>query len=87
MEMWEKEVQNNREVLVTILNEKGNIYIGVYIDTYCSLEIVAERNAVFNMFKNGEYKISKLVCILKDGTVDTPCAGRELLIELDVESE
>ena len=36
------------------------------------------------MFTNGEHKISKLVCIIPDGSVGSPCgACRELLMELD----
>ena len=39
------------------------------------------------MFTNGEHKISKLVCIIPDGSVGSPCgACRELLMELDKES-
>ena len=102
MDIWEKlyikakEVQNDREVSpfiaggqvsAAILSEKGNIYTGVCIDAPCSLGICAERNAIFNMFTNGEHKISKLVCIIPDGSVGSPCgACRELLMELDKES-
>lgn len=102
MDIWEvlynkaKEVQNDRavspfiaggQVSAAILSEKGNIYTGVCIDAPCSLGICAERNAIFNMFTNGENKISKLVCILPEGTVGSPCgACRELLMELDKES-
>ena len=39
------------------------------------------------MFTNGEHKISKLVWIIPDGSVGSPCgACRELLMELDKES-
>jgi cytidine deaminase len=47
----------------------------------------AERNAIANMITNGESRIVKLVCIMGDGRVGTPCgACRELLMQLDPES-
>lgn len=67
--MWKKlynkalKVQNNRiispfieagEVSAAILTKKGNIYVGVCIDTACTLGMCAERNAIANMITNGE---------------------------------
>ncbi len=103
MDIWEKlyneakKVQNDREVspfiaggqvAAAILSKEGNIYTGVCIDAPCSLGICAERNAVFNMFTNGEHEISKIVCIVSNGDVGSPCgACRELLMELDKNSK
>lgn len=103
MDIWEKlydeakKVQNDREVspfiaggqvAAAILSKKGNIYTGVCIDAPCSLGICAERNAVFNMFTNGEHEISKIVCVMSNGDVGSPCgACRELLMELDKNSK
>ena len=74
-------------VSAAILTDKGNIYTGVCIDTACSLGMCAERNAIANMITNGENKIVKLVCVMEDGCVGSPCgAGREYLMHLDKES-
>lgn len=74
-------------VSAAILTDKGNIYTGVCIDTACSLGMCAERNAIANMITNGENKIVKLVCVMEDGCVGSPCgACREYLMQLDKES-
>lgn len=74
--MWDKmylaarNVQNQREisslveaggVSAAILTEKGNIYVGVCIDTACSLGMCAERNAIANMITNGENDICRVI--------------------------
>jgi cytidine deaminase len=74
-------------VAAAVLTDRGNIYTGVCIDTGCSLGMCAERNAVANMITNGESKIVKLVCVMGDGSVGSPCgACREYLMQLDKES-
>jgi cytidine deaminase len=79
------------EVSAAILTKAGNIYTGVCIDTACSLGMCAERNAIANMLTNGESKIVKLVCYLKDENgverAGSPCgACREYLMQLDGDS-
>lgn len=37
----------------------GKIYVGVCVDTSCTLGICAERNAIFNMITNGESVIKR----------------------------
>lgn len=91
-----KEVQNSRTispfvdaggVAAAILTEKGNIYVGVCIDTSSSLGMCAERNAIANMITNGESKIKKVLAIMPDGKVGPPCgACREFLMQLDKNS-
>ena len=91
-----KRVQNGREVspfieaggvAAAILTEEGNIYVGVCIDTACTLGMCAERNAIANMITNGESKIKKLVALMPDGKVGMPCgACREFLMQLDRDS-
>lgn len=74
-------------VAAAILTEQGNIYTGVCIDTACTLGMCAERNAIANMITNGESKIAKLVCVMGDGRVGSPCgACREFLMQLDEDS-
>ena len=100
--MWNKlydaavKVQNNRvispfieagSVAAAILTKKGNIYVGVCIDTASSLGMCAERNAIANMITNGESQIDKVVAVMPDGRVGAPCgACREYMMQLDKDS-
>ncbi len=101
--MWNKlynearKVQNSRaispfieagSVSAAILTKKGNIYVGVCIDTCSGLGMCAERNAIANMITNGEYEIEKIVAVMPDGKVGSPCgACREFLMQLSKNSE
>ena len=89
-------VQNDRSispfinaggVAAAILTKNGNIYVGVCIDTACTLGMCAERNAIANMITNGESKIDKVVAVMEDGSVGSPCgACREYMMQLDKDS-
>ena len=97
--MWKKlydtavKVQNSRTispfidaggVAAAILTKQGNIYVGVCIDTASTLGMCAERNAIANMITNGESKIDKMVAVMPDGRVGSPCgACREYMMQLD----
>ena len=70
-------------VSAALETESGKIYVGVCVDSACSLGICAERNAIFNMITNGEYKIKKIIAINSEGKVIPPCgACRELMSQL-----
>ena len=100
--MWNKlyqaalQVQNDRfispfieagGVAAAILTKAGNIYLGVCIDTACTLGMCAERNAIANMITNGESRIDKVVAVMPDGRVGPPCgACREFMMQLDKDS-
>lgn len=100
--MWNKlydaalAVQNDRKispfidaggVAAALLTKNGNIYVGVCIDTSCSLGMCAERNAIANMLTHGESQIDKVVAVMPDGKVGSPCgACRELMMQLDKDS-
>ena len=98
-EMFEraKAVQNPRTispfieaggVAAAIATVKGNIYVGVCIDTCSSLGICAERNAIVHMITNGEHEIAKVLAIMPDGKVGAPCgACRELMMQLGENSK
>ena len=102
MDIWQKlydrarSVQNPRTlspfieaggVAAAILTKSGNIYVGVCIDTACTLGMCAERNAIANMITNGESKIEKVVAVMEDGSVGAPCgACREFMMQLDQDS-
>ena len=100
--MWNKlynaavKVQNGRTispfidaggVAAAILTKQGNIYVGVCIDTASTLGMCAERNAIANMITNGESQIDKVVAVMPDGRVGSPCgACREYMMQLDKKS-
>lgn len=102
MDIWEKmyaaarKVQGERTISPTvvvgsvsaaILTKKGNIYMGICIDTACSLGMCAERNAIANMLTNGENEIDKVLAIVEDGSVGAPCgACREFMMQLSKDS-
>lgn len=74
-------------VAAAILTKKGNIYVGVCIDTASALGMCAERNAIANMITNGESQIDKVVAVTSDGKVGAPCgACREFMMQLDKNS-
>lgn len=71
-------------VAAAILTKSGNIYVGVCIDTACTLGMCAERNAIANMITHGESQIDKLVAVMSDGSVGSPCGVcREYMMQLD----
>ena len=92
--LYEKacEVQNPRSIShfvdaggvgAAILTKSGNIYVGVCIDTACSLGMCAERNAIANMITCGEHEIDKVVAVMPNGKVGAPCgACQELMMQL-----
>lgn len=74
-------------VAAAILTKKGNIYVGVCIDTASTLGMCAERNAIANMITHGESQIEKVVAVMPDGRVGAPCgACREFMMQLDKDS-
>lgn len=91
-----RKVQNGRSispfieaggVAAAILSRKGNVYVGVCMDTACSLGMCAERNAIANMITHGEHEIEKVVAVMPDGAVGSPCgACRELMMQLSPKS-
>lgn len=103
MDIWDtlyeaaKRVQNRRiispfidggGVAAAILTKKGNIYVGVCIDTSCGLGMCAERNAMANMITNGENQIDKIAAFYPDGRAASPCcACREFMMQLGPSSK
>ncbi|PNY20010.1 cytidine deaminase family protein [Streptococcus parauberis] len=91
-----KKVQNKREisnnmiaggVAAAVESESGKIYVGVCVDTSCTLGICAERNAIFNMITNGENKIKRVIAVRSNGDAIIPCgACREFMAQLMPES-
>lgn len=70
-------------VAAAIESVSGKIYVGVCVDSACTLGICAERNAIFNMITNGENDIKRVIAINWDGKAIPPCgACRELMTQL-----
>lgn len=87
-----KAVQNGREiseriyaggVAAAVESASGRIYVGVCVDTSCTLGICAERNAIFNMITNGEQDIKRVLAIMPDGKTGALCgACREFMTQM-----
>lgn len=102
MDIWDKlynealSVQNARVVspfieaggvAAAIESESGNIYVGVCIDTCSSLGMCAERAAIASMLTHGESRIRRVVAVMSNGKVGSPCgACREFMMQLDKNS-
>lgn len=70
-------------VAAAIESISGTIYVGVCVDTACTLGVCAERNAMFNMITNGEDEIKRVIAIGRDGKAIAPCgACREFITQL-----
>ncbi len=99
MDIWDTlyekalSVQNDRVVSpfveagsvgAALVTADGNIYVGVCIDTCCGLGMCAERSAIAAMITAGESRIEKIVAVMPDGKVGSPCgACREMMMQLD----
>ncbi len=70
-------------VAAAIESISGKIYVGVCVDTACTLGICAERNAIFHMITNGENAIRRVIAINSAGKAIPPCgACREFMTQL-----
>ncbi len=88
-----QEVVNPRQLSATVsvasvgsalVTDQGNVYVGVCVDTACSLGFCAEHNAIGSMITQGESRIVAIVAINREGKVLSPCGRcRELLAQID----
>ena len=70
-------------IAATVLSASNRIYVGVCVDTACTLGICAERNALFNMITNGEKEIKRVLTIMPNDKNGAPCgACREFMVQL-----
>lgn len=70
-------------VAAAIESASGKIYVGICVDTACTLGICAERNAIFNMLTNGEDALRRVIAVDRSGKTVPPCgACRELMAQL-----
>jgi len=65
------------DVGCALATDKGNVYLGVCIDTASGMGFCAEHNAIGSMITAGEYKIQKIVAVWKNDKGDifilSPC--------------
>lgn len=67
-----------------VLTEQGHVYVGVCIDTACSMGFCAEHAAAAAMVTAGESRVTKMVAVGWDGRVMPPCGRcREFISQLD----
>ncbi len=70
-------------VAAAVESISGKIYVGVCVDTACTLGICAERSAIFSMLTHGEDAIKRVLAINSKGELLPPCgACRELMVQL-----
>lgn len=70
-------------VAAAVESVSGKIYVGVCVDTSCTLGVCAERNALFNMITNGENSIRRVIAVGQNGNAVPPCgACREFMAQL-----
>ena len=62
-------------VAAAVESVSGKIYVGVCIDTSCTLGVCAERNAMFNMITNGENAIRRVIAVDCNGKAIPPCGA------------
>lgn len=66
-----------------LLTDTGNVYVGICIDTACSMGFCAEHAAVASMLLAGENHIKKLIAVNHQGDILSPCGHcREFLSQI-----
>ena len=75
------------DVACALVTDKGNVYLGVSIDTCCGIGFCAEHSAIAAMVTHGEHVIRKIVAIVKNGKPIPPCGRcREFMHQIHEEN-
>jgi cytidine deaminase len=75
------------DVASALVTDKGNVYLGISIDTCCGMGFCAEHSAIAAMVTHGEYLIRKIVAIDKNGMPLPPCGRcREFMRQIHEEN-
>jgi cytidine deaminase len=61
------------DVGCALITDKGNIYLGVCIDTASGMGFCAEHSAIAAVVTYGEHIIRKIVAVVEGGTPIPPC--------------
>jgi cytidine deaminase len=71
------------EVGAALLTASGKIYVGVCIDTACSMGFCAEHAAAAAMITAGENRVIKMIAVGTNGEILPPCGRcREFISDL-----
>lgn len=71
-------------VAAALLTQSGRVYLGVCIDTACSMGFCAEHAAAAAMVTAGESQVVRMIAVAWDGQILPPCGRcREFLAQLD----
>ncbi len=71
------------DVGCALVSEKGNVYVGVCIDTGSGMGFCAEYSAVAAMVTHGELVIAKIVAVSEGGKPIPPCGRcREFMSQI-----
>jgi cytidine deaminase len=71
-------------VASALITPAGNVYLGVCIETACSMGFCAEHTAIGAMITAGESAITTIVAINRHGQVLAPCGRcREFIFQVD----
>jgi cytidine deaminase len=66
-----------------LLSESGKVYVGVCIDTACSMGFCAEHAAAAAMVTAGENRVLKMIAVGSEGNIMPPCGRcREFISQL-----
>ena len=75
------------DVGCALLTNKGNVYLGVCIDTASGMGFCAEHSAIAAMITHGEHIIKKIVAVVENGTPIPPCGRcREFMNQIHEEN-
>ncbi len=75
---------NIASVATTLETTNGNIYIGVCIDTACSIGFCAEHAAIAQMITNDESEIRQIVSVGPQNRIFPPCGRcREFMYQIN----
>ena len=75
------------DVGCALITDKGNVYLGVSIDTCCGMGFCAEHSAIAAMVTHGEHIIRKIVAVAENGMPISPCGRcRELMHQIHEEN-
>lgn len=70
-----------------IVSEKGNVYLGVCIDTASSMGFCAEHAAIAAMITAGENRVLKVIAVGRKGNIMPPCGRcREFISQIHDEN-
>jgi cytidine deaminase len=75
------------DVGCALITDKGNVYLGVSIDTCGGMGFCAEDSAIAAMVTHGEHIIKKIVAVVENGIPISPCGRcREFMRQIHEEN-